>query len=375
MAEAAPAEGEAVPPLKGTLAKLGGRDHNQWQSRVFTVGPQGIMWETTRRGQKNPVVPHEDIVRVRLTHTDAEAHGRPKDHVFILQTKVKGGKTYYLAAASEAERAEWVRRICAYRRAELAAASALGPSVKELKAFSESAEYEEVLASYRKLRVGDIERMMIGKPTKNGKKSELGAGSWSVQIQLLNGRRTWCNMPKQRKAPAAAQILKEWLPVYIETTRCAWENLIDPKLFNTPDRYDSLHDAEVGSYCEYILKQDPNAILNGRIGEVNVFISQVLGKPFLAMVEVCVVQAERAGIPLSSMYCWIDEFSLRFPVASKEDMAQGKGDDYTTIFRKMISRCGNTLTVMVPWHAPGWVLRIWCVEEVRDEPAYPAEDW
>jgi hypothetical protein len=361
------AHGEAIPALTGVLARCADRDGPRWQDGTVTLDAKGVVVCSHEGGEAVVAVPHRRITGVRLVHTADEACGRPVDCVLRVDTVAdEGGETsYLLAAASEAERSEWVRRFCAFRRAELAAASALGPSVACLKTLAESAEYREMVQRYKDLSVADIQSMIVPGSMKqnNGVKSELGEGSWSVQLNLASGRQTWCNLPKQAEAPTAAQIHEAWLLAYAVSTRCAWENLIDPKLFDTPDRYDSLRDPAVGSYCEFILKRNPNAILDGEIGEVNTFVSQVLGQPFLAMVEVCERQAHRAGIPLTSMFCWIDEFSLHFPVATTKDMAAGKGDDYTTIFRKTISRCGHTLVVLVPWRDPAWPRRGWCVEE------------
>ena len=44
-------------------------------------------------------------------------------------------------------------------------------------------------------------------------------------------------------------------------------------------------------------------------------------------------------------------------------MAEGKGEDYITIFRNNIARCGWTLAVFTPWSLPAWTRRIWCVDE------------
>ena len=57
-------------------------------------------------------------------------------------------------------------------------------------------------------------------------------GSWSVQIQLPYGRRTWCNFPPSDNAPTAKDIVETWLPTYVHTTRAVWENLLDPRLFD-----------------------------------------------------------------------------------------------------------------------------------------------
>ena len=73
--------------------------------------------------------------------------------------------------------------------------------------------------------------------------------------------------------------------------------------------------------------------------------------------------ARKHGIDPRDLFLWVDEFSLRFPVCSTEEMEQGKGEDYITIFRNNIARCNWTLAVFTPWDDPAWTKRIWCVDE------------
>ena len=73
--------------------------------------------------------------------------------------------------------------------------------------------------------------------------------------------------------------------------------------------------------------------------------------------------ARKHGIDPRDLFLWVDEFSLRFPVCSTEEMEQGKGEDYITIFRNNIARCSWTLAVMTPWTHPAWTRRGWCIDE------------
>ena len=54
-----------------------------------------------------------------------------------------------------------------------------------------------------------------------------------VQIKLLFGRATWANFPPQDSAPTKEQLIEEWLPTYMQSTRFVWENLLDPVLFSS----------------------------------------------------------------------------------------------------------------------------------------------
>eukprot|EP01047_Picozoa_sp_COSAG01_P036734 COSAG01_NODE_2881_length_6915_cov_5.685739_1_plen_822_part_00 len=195
------------------------------------------------------------------------------------------------------------------------------------------------------------------------KKSELGEGSWAVQLRLPFGRLTWANFTPRDEQPGPAELLAEFLPVYMWSTRMVWENLLDPVLFDGATTYEKLRDSACGSTVQVIRKRNARAILDGQIGEVNRFVSQVLGSRFEDTVEAVRNHAQQHGIDPRDLFLWIDEFSLCFPVASEEQMRQGQGDDYVTIFRKNVKRCGWTLAVMTPWRDPVWARRIWCVDE------------
>ena len=68
-----------------------------------------------------------------------------------------------------------------------------------------------------------------------------------VQIKLLFGRATWANFPPQDSAPTKEQLIEEWLPTYMQSTRFVWENLLDPVLFSSVGSYNELNDEACGS--------------------------------------------------------------------------------------------------------------------------------
>ena len=71
-----------------------------------------------------------------------------------------------------------------------------------------------------------------------------------VQIKLLFGRATWANFPPQDSAPTKEQLIEEWLPTYMQSTRFVWENLLDPVLFSSVGSYNELNDEACGSTVE-----------------------------------------------------------------------------------------------------------------------------
>ena len=102
----------------------------------------------------------------------------------------------------------------------------------------------------RALTVEGVQQMIKDGPNRNGKKSELGEGSWSVQLLLPHGRLTWANMPKQEHAPTAEQLHREWLPQYIETTRMVWENVLGAWAAVLLSASTAVH-TPVGIYCPH----------------------------------------------------------------------------------------------------------------------------
>ena len=74
--------------------------------------------------------------------------------------------------------------------------------------------------------------------------------SAQVQIKLLFGRATWANFPPQDSAPTKEQLIEEWLPTYMQSTRFVWENLLDPVLFSSVGSYNELNDEACGSTVE-----------------------------------------------------------------------------------------------------------------------------
>ena len=78
-----------------------------------------------------------------------------------------------------------------------------------------------------------------------------------VQIKLLFGRATWANFPPQDSAPTKEQLIEEWLPTYMQSTRFVWENLLDPVLFSSVGSYNELNDEACGSTVEVRMLSPP----------------------------------------------------------------------------------------------------------------------
>ena len=173
-----------------------------------------------------------------------------------------------------------------------------------------------------------------------------------------------------RVAPAAC-----YAPVAAQQRRdsfAAFRYAADPKLFaagppgegswayadfadhGTPT---GLKDPEVGSTVQRILKENPRAFMDSHIGEVNLFLSQVLGSKFEDTVGALRLHCKKNKLNPGTVFTWMDEFSLRFPVPKEELLHKHAGhtaalqqghSGYISIFKRNVFRCSHTLAVMTP---------------------------
>jgi len=213
-------------PITGTLQKHSPAD-GSWQACACELTREALWLDGEQAGQTAVSLALEDIGIVRAVRDEAEAHGRPMDRTFLVKmAESEGGATHILSADSPEERCSWVQLLAAARAPQLFKGCAVGPSAQFLFDFAAGPDVAAAKETLRALTVEDVQQMIKGGPNRNGKKSELGEGSWSVQLLLPHGRLTWANIPKQEHAPTAEQLHREWLPQYIETTRMVWENVL-----------------------------------------------------------------------------------------------------------------------------------------------------
>eukprot|EP01046_Picozoa_sp_COSAG06_P001967 COSAG06_NODE_66_length_26393_cov_6.455161_10_plen_313_part_00 len=223
-------------------------------------------------------IPVKEIQTVRMARDSEEACGQPQEAFVVVSTALG---TFVLAAETAAHRRQWIAILTELRRDVLFAASRIGVSLKTLLYLDRSDELRQVRENLRSLTLTDMAAMIVRPPSRNGAKSEKGEGSWSTQIRLPSGRLTWANLDPQDVAPTPEQLHADWLQEYLLTTRCVWEALLDPILFSGESTYSELNDTECGSIVQHIQKRNNRrAIALGLLGEVNLFVSQVLGSKF-----------------------------------------------------------------------------------------------
>ena len=111
--------------------------------------------------------------------------------------------------------------------------SRCGVSVSWLMAFAKS---DQLIGRMERLGAMSAEDITFVKgPFQVGREDEhdFESGTWAAQVQLLGGRYVWANWPPTGSSspPTAQDVIDSWLPDYIGTTRCVWEQLVDPLLF------------------------------------------------------------------------------------------------------------------------------------------------
>eukprot|EP01046_Picozoa_sp_COSAG06_P047974 COSAG06_NODE_7081_length_2641_cov_6.252950_1_plen_273_part_00 len=101
--------------LQATVLKLGGRKHTSWQSRACRLDVAGLSWKkgTTSGDSSGHNIPRSQIEWVLAATTEDEGRGQPASRVLMIQchSTHKGGKRYFLALPTEAERDVWVRAL------------------------------------------------------------------------------------------------------------------------------------------------------------------------------------------------------------------------------------------------------------------------
>jgi hypothetical protein len=115
--------------------------------------------------------------------------------------------------------------------------------------------------------------------------------TWVAQVQLLGGRLVWANVPATStgKAPTRADLLEHWFKggdvPYVDSTRCVWEQIVDPMLFGRDGDEKTRRplSSHKRSMCELLFRNNANAVRQGQIGQANVFISHSTGNSWAVL--------------------------------------------------------------------------------------------
>jgi hypothetical protein len=189
-----------------------------------------------------------------------------------------------------------------------------------------------------------------------------------AQVQLLGGRLTWANVftPSTGKVPSRADLLEEWFKggdvPYVDSTRCVWEQIIDPMLFGHEGDGRIPLSSHKRSMCELIFRNNTNAVRQSQIGQANVFVSHSAGDRWAVLLGILQEYCDANKLHPSEVFCWLDHLSLVFnPRMDAEAHRQ--------MYAKVLKECGHTLAAMSPttgsspYSHPQWLSRAWCIAE------------
>lgn len=149
--------------------------------------------------------------------------------------------------------------------------------------FAASDRFKRKMGQLKRLTVEDI--TVVQAPTRvlADDEHDFEEHSWVAQVQLLGGRLTWANVPvtSTGKAPTRGDLLEHWFNgsdvPYVESTRCVWEQIVDPMSFG-PEGGDKIPlSSHKRSMCELVFRNNANAVRQGQIGQANVFASHSAG--------------------------------------------------------------------------------------------------
>jgi hypothetical protein len=307
-----------------------------------------------------------DIDIVCAATNDEDAHGLPRERVFVVAQRSDGTK-HYLAAASAEDCRAWIHELAVVRMPTLINNSQCGFSARWLIDWLQSEQYAKRMAELRAIKPAGIKIIRGPDKVAADDPHDFEEGTWATYVQLLNGRCVWANSPatKNEKPPSTRDLIDTWLlgaPApelpYISQTRCLWEMLVDPVLFGPGEARVPITSAR--SYAEHVFNNDRVAVSSGALGQVNLFVSQSLQSDAAAMVDAIEAHCKQQNLDARDVFCWLDGLSTIFD-------PQLDAESYQRVFNKLIEECGHTLAVMHPgglWHESSWMKRVWCIHEV-----------
>lgn len=257
----------------------------------------------------------------------------------------KGNKLYTLCAASADERRKWLMALAEVRKDMLFAFSAMGPSAYWLLQLLEDEKYLAAKEELSAVTALDLHSMITDGPEENED------GSFTTEIQLPSGHITEATMPQAdvSRAPRGAtsdwaqQLCRSWLPSYINSTDVVLHSELDPD--------NSIEEHE--SFVHHYAVLDYDAVISGKIGEVNFFLSVPKHEPVCDLAESLRNHCSDYNVDPRDVFVWISEFSMC-------EMDVTAGFEFTVV-KKMINRCRNTVAVLEPWTDPRWAKSVWCI--------------
>lgn len=169
--------------------------------------------------------------------------------------------------------------------------SQCGVSAAWLFGFGASERFKRKMKQLQDMSAEDITVTQAPARVLADDERDLEEHSWVAQVQLLDGRLTWANIPSTStgKAPTREDFFEQWFKggdaPYIDSTRCVWEQIVDPLLFG-PEGGDKIPlSSQKRSMCELLFRNNVNAVRQRQIGQANVFISYSAANRWSVLVD------------------------------------------------------------------------------------------
>ena len=140
-----------------------------------------------------------------------------------------------------------------------------------------------------------------------------------------------------------------------------WEGRVDPAATLTHSSESSLIEL---LQTRHKTEADKHPLLDvcyeGHVSRATVFVSFAYAADFVELVDAleCYLAGEGEGAAETTFF-WFDLFVNNQWAALQHDF-----DWWATTFRTAIQEIGKTVLVLLPWHAPIPLTRVWCLFEI-----------
>jgi hypothetical protein len=226
--------------------------------------------------------------------------------------------------------------------------------------------------------------------------SFVAAQGWSVAVWLPKGRRTFISLTVEGLLlPSLAQHLPEydlvqqdkscgreltlderrrafdnWMPRFSESTRAAWDETVDPVMFNHTGwvlRVEHMSlDHPVNSFVDILLKDEQTA---PHVGVANAMVSHSWENSFSHLDSAIQSYVKRKHLNPKNFFVWLDGFCI-------DKTTECDATFLRDTFSAVIISCGTMLSVLEPYENPFPLHRCWCVYEMYIAiKCLPASEW
>ena len=223
------------------------------------------------------------------------------------------------------------------------------------------------------------------------------AGSgWSVGVQLPSGRKSFIGLthdgkelpgtnaylpdyaPALKASPVGGQtgrelteaerrtVFERWVPRYSQSTRMAWDEAVDPKMFEGSGW--QLRAELVGCTTFIDVQKRRTPALAVHFGPADAMLSHSWENSLVSLDRAVQQHVEKKGLDPRTFRVWLDGFCI-------DKAAECTQDFLETTFREVIMGAGEMLSVLEPFEQPLPLFRSWCTYEMYVATGLAADKW